>query len=95
MALSRNQQQVLAFLVDVPEELAGIEVAKAIGGLGQSSTYAALAALQRDGYVSARWDHTQGHPRRLFKITALGKQVLQHAQQLTGPNLGRLSPQKV
>ena len=76
MTAPRNQRRVLEFLARQVEPVAGIEVADALGGLARSSAYAALAALQRDGLVSARWDVSASHPRRLVRITALGRREL-------------------
>lgn len=74
--LPRNQLDVLVLLVEADREVAGIEVADAIAGLRRSSAYAALAALQRDGMVSARWDIEGSHPRRMFRVTRLGQRTL-------------------
>lgn len=79
MKLARNQRRILEFLATRSDEVAGIEVADALGSLARSSAYAALAALQRDGFVAARWDHTASHPRRLVRITAEGHRALARA----------------
>ena len=76
MPLPRNQRRVLEFLATREREVAGIEVAAALGGLARSSAYAALAALQRDGLVRARWDLDGPHPRRLVRISAEGRRAL-------------------
>ena len=76
MALARNQFLVLDYLAAQPGELAGIDVADAVAPLGRSSVYAALAALQRDGLVDARWDHSASHPRRLVRINGAGREAL-------------------
>jgi DNA-binding PadR family transcriptional regulator len=73
--LSRNQLDILTLLAQADRELAGIEVADAIGGLGRSSVYAALAALQRDGLVTARWDVDGIRPRRKYALTSMGRQA--------------------
>ena len=91
MRLARNQLDVLGLLAEAPGEMAGIEVADAIGGLGRSSVYAALAALQRDGLVTAQWNTEGPRPRRMFRITALGQQVLAENRRPVG---GRLVPQR-
>ena len=90
MRLARNQVSALTILAEATEPLAGIEIAERIGGLGRSSIYAALAALQRDGLVGAQWDVSGQRPRRLFHITALGEQALAVARQQ--PAALRLSP---
>lgn len=76
MKLARNQRRALAFLAGQPGEMAGIDIADGIDELGRSSVYAALAALQRDALVDARWDHSQSHPRRLLKINGAGRRLL-------------------
>ena len=76
MTLARNQHRVLDFLATREREVAGIEIAAALGGLARSSAYAALAALQRDGLVRARWDLDGPHPRRLVRISAEGRRAI-------------------
>jgi DNA-binding PadR family transcriptional regulator len=73
--LSRNQLDILTLIVQADRDLAAIEVADAIGGLGRSSAYATLAALQRDGLVTARWELDGIRPRRKYALTAIGRQV--------------------
>jgi DNA-binding PadR family transcriptional regulator len=91
MRLARNQFQVLSLLADAEEELAGITLADAVGGIGRSSVYAALAALQRDGLVSARWDVSGSHPRRMFKITAEGLRAHAEEAERLAPMVGRVA----
>jgi len=79
--LARNQLVVLRLLTEAGgAEMSGLEVANALetelGGFARSSAYAALAALQRDGYVSGRWDTSGSHPQRKFVITAEGARAL-------------------
>jgi len=76
MALARNQQRVLSYLTTIESEAAGIDVADGIDELGRSSVYAALAALQRDGMIEARWDHSASHPRRMVRISGAGREAL-------------------
>jgi len=94
MRLPRNQLDVLTLLAGAEREVAGVEIADAIGGLKRSSAYAALAALQRDGMVGARWDVTGTRPRRMYKITALGGKALAVDQSLTSVDYSRLRPQE-
>ena len=98
MALARNQRRVLELLAGSARELAGIELAEALGGMARSSVYAALAALQRDGLVRARWDLEGSHPRRLVRISAEGRRALAGAtvgeraprqRRARGPSAGR------
>jgi DNA-binding PadR family transcriptional regulator len=79
--LARNQLDILATLAQSDHKLAGGDIADVIGGLGRSSVYAALAALQRDGMVEAEWDLGGVRPRRVFRITAIGEQALAAAQR--------------
>ena len=55
-----------------------------IASAGRSSVYAALAALQRDAFIDARWDHSGSHPRRLVQINGDGSDALQAEQALRG-----------
>ncbi len=57
-----------------------------VAGMGRSSVYAALAALQRDGFVEARWDHTQSHPRRMVKISPSGRAALAEERRILAPD---------
>jgi DNA-binding PadR family transcriptional regulator len=81
MPLARNQYRALRVLVRHNREMNGVEIADAIGGIGRSSIYAALAALQRDGFVTARWDVEGGHPRRLVTITDAGRAALKEEDE--------------
>ena len=74
--MGRNQLEILAALAGADRELASTVIAHMLGGLGRSSIFAALAALQRDGLIAARWDTEGPHPRRVFRITALGERAL-------------------
>lgn len=84
MSLARNQHLVLNFLAGLPSEAAGIDVADGIADTGRSSVYAALAALQRDAFIDARWDHSASHPRRLVQINGAGRDALRAEQTLRG-----------
>jgi DNA-binding PadR family transcriptional regulator len=75
--LAANQLLVLAVLQEAGRELAGIEVADAAPDIARSSVYAALAALQRDALVDARWDVDASHPRRMLRINGEGRRVLE------------------
>ena len=76
MSLARNQFRVLTYLAARQREIAGVEVADGLESVGRSSVYAALAALQRDGLVTARWDLSGSHPRRMMQISGSGRQAL-------------------
>lgn len=93
MGLAKNQLVVLSLLAEDGDEHAGIELANAVGGIGRSSVYAALAALQRDGMVSARWDVTGSRPQRLFQITAAGSRALAEEQAELRRVVLRMAPQ--
>ena len=84
MSLARNQFLTLNFIAALPREAPGIDIADGIHGVGRSSVYAALAALQRDGYIEARWDHAASHPRRMVRINGAGRDALRAEQQLRG-----------
>ena len=91
MALPKNQFTVLGMLADAKEEMAGIDLADQVGGIGRSSVYAALAALQRDGLVSARWEVTGPRPKRYFKITAEGQRALVESAEELRQMVGRVA----
>lgn len=67
-------------------------------GLPSGTVYPALSRLERDGYVTSRWEadaaaHADGRPaRRYYRVTAPGVQALAestaHYQTLL-PALGR------
>jgi DNA-binding PadR family transcriptional regulator len=90
---ARNQLSVLDLLAETDREMAGIDVANAIGGLGRSSTYAALAALQRDKLVTARWEVEGPRPRRMYRITSTGREALARARSQVRAYGARLAPQ--
>ena len=81
MALSRNQVTVLETLAANGGELSGLEIADIVGTLGRSSVYAALTALQRDGFIDARWDFSESHPRRMVKANKIGLSALSDLAQ--------------
>jgi DNA-binding PadR family transcriptional regulator len=87
--LNRNPALVLAVLERSRGELAGIEVAQALPDLARSSVYAAIAALQRDGLIVSRWDHTQAHPRRMLMISPAGRVALAEARTRLAGHAGR------
>jgi DNA-binding PadR family transcriptional regulator len=74
--LARNQLEVLTGLMKAEHELAGVELVTTSTPWSQSSGYAALAALERDGLVVSHWDVTGKRPRKMFTITELGKQSI-------------------
>jgi DNA-binding PadR family transcriptional regulator len=81
-----NQLRALAILESAGREFAGIEVADAATELARSSVYAALAALQRDRLVDARWDVDSPHPRRMLRINDAGRRALEAERaRLTAP----------
>ena len=47
-------------------------------GLNPSVVYRALRDMEAEGWVSSTWDEeqTQGPPRRVYRLTALGDDVL-------------------
>ena len=87
LLLLGRPDRVLDLLARTPGELAGIDIAGQIDELGRSSVYAALAALQRDGLVDARWDHSGSHPRRMLQISAAGRSVILDERAVLVPGL--------
>jgi PadR family transcriptional regulator PadR len=51
-----------------------------LGNIDPSLIYRALHALEGEGLVSSTWDkeESQGPPRRVYALTAFGKQELDH-----------------
>jgi DNA-binding PadR family transcriptional regulator len=49
-----------------------------LANLNPSAVYRMLRAMEEKGWVTSTWDdeQTQGPPRRVYRITALGDQVL-------------------
>ncbi len=49
-----------------------------LGGIDPSAIYRALRDMEAQGWVISTWDEeqTQGPPRRVYRITALGDEVL-------------------
>ncbi len=82
MAVSRNQFLVLRYLSECPDPVAGIDIATDLDWIATSSIYAAISALQAKGNISAEWDHSESHPRRMVSINAVGVDALRHALDL-------------
>jgi PadR family transcriptional regulator PadR len=56
-----------------------------LGDLNPSVVYRALRDMEEREWVTSTWDEeqTQGPPRRVYRLTALGDEVLgQHTQEL-------------
>jgi PadR family transcriptional regulator PadR len=56
-----------------------------LGDLNPSVVYRALRDMEEKGWVISTWDEeqTQGPPRRVYRLTALGDEVLgRHTQEL-------------
>ena len=49
-----------------------------LGGIAPSVVYRVLREMEARGWVASMWDEerTQGPPRRVYRITALGDEVL-------------------
>lgn len=43
---------------------------------GPSTIYPLLNALEREGYVKSEWETMSGRPRRVYRLTATGKNLL-------------------
>jgi len=54
-----------------------------LGGLNTSVIYRALRDMEAKGWVTSVWDEeqTQGPPRRVYRLTALGDEVLGRCTQ--------------
>jgi DNA-binding PadR family transcriptional regulator len=56
-----------------------------LGDLNPSMVYRALRDMEEKGWVTSTWDdeQAQGPPRRVYRLTALGDEVLSwHTQEL-------------
>jgi PadR family transcriptional regulator PadR len=56
-----------------------------LGDLNSSMVYRALRDMEEKGWVTSTWDdeQAQGPPRRVYRLTALGDEVLSwHTQEL-------------
>ena len=82
MAASRNQLLVLRYLSTCTAPVAGIDVANDLDWVATSSIYAAVSALQARGQLTAKWDHTESHPRRMLSINDLGKEAIAEAEYI-------------
>ncbi len=49
-----------------------------LGGFDPAIVYRALREMEEQGWVVSTWDreHTQGPPRRVYRLTSLGDEVL-------------------
>jgi DNA-binding PadR family transcriptional regulator len=45
--------------------------------LPEGTVYPALHRLERQGYLSSRWDDTQGRRRRVYALTRSGQKALE------------------
>ena len=82
MAVSRNQLLVLKYLSGCTAPVAGIDVAGVLDWVATSSIYAAISALQARGHITARWDHTESHPRRMISINKSGTEAIRQAEEI-------------
>jgi DNA-binding PadR family transcriptional regulator len=84
-ALPMNQFLVLDALMHPDRALAASQIVATIPSLSRASAYAAITKLQADGRVSAQWETPEsGQARRLFAITALGRQAWNDARRRMG-----------
>ena len=89
MPLPRNQLLTLKALTERADEISASDLSSAAPGLSRSSLYAAAAALQRRGRVTARWDVTGQYPRRVFKLTREGRRLtIEELQRYAMPDSG-------
>ena len=81
MGVSRNQLLVLRYLSGCSTPVAGIDVSADLDWVATSSIYAAISALQARGLVSAEWDHTESHPRRMISLNTTGTEAIKQAEE--------------
>lgn len=48
---------------------------------GPSTIYPMLFALEHHGYIISSWDMTYGHPRKLYRLTSAGENLLQFSER--------------
>jgi DNA-binding PadR family transcriptional regulator len=89
VAVSRNQLLVLRYLAECTTPVAGIDIAADLDWVATSSIYAAISALQAQGNISAEWDHSESHPRRMVSISTAGADALREAIELESRQLIR------
>jgi DNA-binding PadR family transcriptional regulator len=82
LAVSRNQLLVLRYLATCNAPVAGIDVAADLDWIATSSIYAAVSALQARGQVTARWDHSEPHPRRMISLNEAGRGAIADADRI-------------
>ena len=79
--LSSLEQVVLKLLIASSGEMYGLEMIEQSGGrLKRGTIYVMLGRMEEKGYVASRKEKprsgARGLPRRLYKPTALGQQIL-------------------
>lgn len=47
-----------------------------LGGLDSSMVYRALRDMEEKGWVASTWEQAQGPPRRVYRLSTLGDEVL-------------------
>lgn len=79
-SLSGTEQAILQLLVNLGGERYGKELVEKSGGfLNQRSIYVFLSRMEDKGFLASRngeADITRGVPRKYFRLTALGRRVL-------------------
>ncbi|MEO9818957.1 MAG: PadR family transcriptional regulator [Paracoccaceae bacterium] len=77
--ISPLEYKILDLLRDA-QECYGLEMVKESGGaLKRGSIYVTLSRMESKGYIESRQEFTtsiSGMPRRLYKISGLGQQML-------------------
>jgi PadR family transcriptional regulator PadR len=80
--LSPKERLILELLLNAPRcELYGLEMVKASGGqLKRGTVYVTLERMAEKGYVDSQEVRAAGQaglPRRVFRVTGIGKRVYQ------------------
>ncbi len=63
---------VLEALLDAPGEVPDYEIASNVRGVGPRGVYRVLKRLERDGWLSFRWEERPGERRKYIRLTGLG-----------------------
>ena len=81
--MTRATREVLWALLDV-EECYGLEVVHRTH-LAGGTVYPILARLEHHGCVLSRWDCSDPHPRRFYRLTPAGLTLALHPRESRSP----------
>ena len=89
-------EAVILDLLASGAELYGYEMAKASSRLRSGAIYVHLHRMEDKGFVESRTeprrDGARGRPRRLYRITGLGQELLEARRRVAALLSGELAP---